>query len=155
VSVECVCVCAWGILNHLPSSLPLLLSTRKNVAPFSSPNPHPLTLPPQSRLYSAGLAITEKAWKRVITKHTFVGEGFTRKPPKFERFIRPMALRSTKAHVTHPEVWLLGDGNGRSAPALSSHLRVALGHVPLRVHATQVAVTQARLVRSFGLSPWI
>ena len=45
-----------------------------------------------------------KAWKRVITKHTFVGETFTRKPPKFERFIRPMALRSKKAHVTHPEV---------------------------------------------------
>ena len=40
----------------------------------------------------------------MITKHTFVGEGFTRKPPKYERFIRPMALRSKKAHVTHPEV---------------------------------------------------
>lgn len=47
---------------------------------------------------------TEKAWKRVVTKHTFVGEGFTRKPPKYERFIRPMALRVKKAHVTHPEV---------------------------------------------------
>eukprot|EP00042_Codosiga_hollandica_P035939 m.270253 g.270253 ORF g.270253 m.270253 type:complete len:261 (+) comp54757_c0_seq2:105-887(+) len=46
----------------------------------------------------------QKAWKRVITKHTFVGESFTRKPPKFERFIRPMALRSKKAHVTHPEL---------------------------------------------------
>jgi ribosome biogenesis protein NSA2 len=45
-----------------------------------------------------------KAWKRMITKHTYVGEAFTRKPPKFERFIRPMALRSTKAHVTHPEL---------------------------------------------------
>eukprot|EP00730_Choanoeca_flexa_P000789 TRINITY_DN10337_c0_g1_i1.p1 TRINITY_DN10337_c0_g1~~TRINITY_DN10337_c0_g1_i1.p1 ORF type:complete len:319 (+),score=63.14 TRINITY_DN10337_c0_g1_i1:848-1804(+) len=46
----------------------------------------------------------KKAWKRMITKHTFVGEGFTRKPPKYERFIRPMALRSKKAHVTHPEL---------------------------------------------------
>lgn len=46
----------------------------------------------------------KKAWKRMITKHTFVGEGFTRKPPKFERFIRPMALRSRKAQVTHPEL---------------------------------------------------
>ena len=46
----------------------------------------------------------KKGWKRMITKHTFVGEGFTRKPPKFERFIRPMALRSRKAQVTHPEV---------------------------------------------------
>lgn len=26
----------------------------------------------------------------MVTKPCFVGEGFTRKPPKFERFIRPM-----------------------------------------------------------------
>lgn len=45
-----------------------------------------------------------KAWKRMVTKATFVGESFTRKPPKFERFIRPMGLRYTKAHVTHPEL---------------------------------------------------
>lgn len=46
----------------------------------------------------------DKAWKRMITKVTFVGDGFTRKPPKYERFIRPRALRFTKAHVTHPEL---------------------------------------------------
>lgn len=46
----------------------------------------------------------KKAWKRMITKMTFVGEGFTRNPPKFERFIRPMALRAKKANVTHPEL---------------------------------------------------
>jgi ribosome biogenesis protein NSA2 len=40
----------------------------------------------------------------MITKPTFVGQGFTRKPPKYERFIRPMALRYKKAHVTHPEL---------------------------------------------------
>lgn len=45
-----------------------------------------------------------KGWKRMVTKACFVGEGFTRKPPKFERFIRPMALRVKKAHVTHPEL---------------------------------------------------
>ncbi|KAI8920606.1 ribosomal protein S8e/ribosomal biogenesis NSA2 [Entophlyctis helioformis] len=45
-----------------------------------------------------------KSWKRIVTKATFVGEGFTRKPPKYERFIRPMALRYKKAHVTHPEL---------------------------------------------------
>ena len=45
-----------------------------------------------------------KQWKRMITKATFVGDGFTRKPPKFERFIRPAALRVKKAHVTHPEL---------------------------------------------------
>ena len=26
----------------------------------------------------------------MVTKPCYVGEGFTRKPPKFERFIRPM-----------------------------------------------------------------
>jgi ribosome biogenesis protein NSA2 len=46
----------------------------------------------------------QKEWKRVVRKVTFVGEGFTRKPPKYERFIRPAALRFKKAHVTHPEL---------------------------------------------------
>lgn len=45
-----------------------------------------------------------KQWKRMITKATFVGAGFTRKPPKYERFIRPSGLRFTKANVTHPEL---------------------------------------------------
>jgi len=45
-----------------------------------------------------------KEWKRMVTKVTFVPEGFTRKPPKFERFIRPTGLRFKKAHVTHPEL---------------------------------------------------
>lgn len=39
----------------------------------------------------------KKSWKRVVTKMTFVGQGFTRKPPKYERFIRPSGLRTTKA----------------------------------------------------------
>lgn len=45
-----------------------------------------------------------RQWKRMITKATFVGPGFTRKPPKYERFIRPSGLRFTKANVTHPEL---------------------------------------------------
>ncbi|KAJ2622322.1 Ribosome biogenesis protein [Coemansia sp. RSA 1358] len=45
-----------------------------------------------------------KSWKRMVTKPTFVGDGFTRKPPKYEHFIRPMALRYKKANVTHPEL---------------------------------------------------
>lgn len=44
-----------------------------------------------------------KAWKRMVTKATFVGEGFTRKPVKMERFVRPMALRFKRANVTHRE----------------------------------------------------
>ena len=46
----------------------------------------------------------KKMWKRMITKPTFVGSNFTRKAPKYERFIRPTGLRLTKAHVTHPEL---------------------------------------------------
>ncbi|KAK9808323.1 hypothetical protein WJX73_001429 [Symbiochloris irregularis] len=46
----------------------------------------------------------QKQWKRMVTKVTFVGHSFTRKPPKYERFIRPTGLRMTKAHVTHPEL---------------------------------------------------
>ncbi|KAL8116076.1 hypothetical protein AgCh_022533 [Apium graveolens] len=45
-----------------------------------------------------------KQWKRMLTKVTFVGQGFTRKPPKYERLIRPSGLRFTKAHVTHPDL---------------------------------------------------
>lgn len=45
-----------------------------------------------------------KSWKRMVTKPCFVGESFTRKPPKYERFIRPMSMRMKKAHVTHPEL---------------------------------------------------
>jgi len=45
-----------------------------------------------------------KEWKRMVTKVTFVGDSFTRKAPKFERFIRPSGLRFKKAHVTHPEL---------------------------------------------------
>lgn len=44
-----------------------------------------------------------KSWKRMVLKATFVGEGFTRKPVKMERFVRPMALRYKKANVTHRE----------------------------------------------------
>ncbi|TLS28121.1 hypothetical protein PpBr36_00132, partial [Pyricularia pennisetigena] len=45
-----------------------------------------------------------KSWKRMVTKPTFVGQNFTRRNPKYERFIRPMGLRYKKAHVTHPEL---------------------------------------------------
>eukprot|EP00916_Digyalum_oweni_P001842 GHVL01003529.1.p1 GENE.GHVL01003529.1~~GHVL01003529.1.p1 ORF type:complete len:261 (+),score=39.95 GHVL01003529.1:27-809(+) len=46
----------------------------------------------------------KKVWKRVINKATFVGEDFTRKPPKYERYIRPTGMRFKTAHVTHPEL---------------------------------------------------
>lgn len=43
-------------------------------------------------------------WKRMVTKPCFVGSDFTRKPPKYERFIRPMAMRLKTAQVHHPEL---------------------------------------------------
>uniref|UniRef100_A0A8C6R0L8 Ribosome biogenesis protein NSA2 homolog n=1 Tax=Nannospalax galili TaxID=1026970 RepID=A0A8C6R0L8_NANGA len=46
----------------------------------------------------------KKAWKRMVTKVCFGSDGFMRKPPKYETFIRPMGLRLKNAHVTHPEL---------------------------------------------------
>lgn len=40
-----------------------------------------------------GRKTAKKAWKRMVTKPTFVGPDFTRRNPKYERFIRPMGLR--------------------------------------------------------------
>ncbi|KAI9694389.1 MAG: Ribosome biogenesis protein [Bathelium mastoideum] len=48
-----------------------------------------------------GKKTAKKSWKRMVTKPTFVGPDFTRRPVKYERFIRPMGLR---ANVTHPEL---------------------------------------------------
>ena len=46
----------------------------------------------------------KKSWKRMVTKVTFVGQGFTRKPPKYERFIRPSGL------CAHPACWCISLG---------------------------------------------
>lgn len=59
----------------------------------------------------------KKSWKRVVTKVTFVDENFTRKPPKYERFIRPSGLRMKKAHVRRPHV-----------PLHRSHVAAIAGH---------------------------
>lgn len=45
-----------------------------------------------------------KTWKRLIDKISFVGNDFTRKNPKFERYIRPSSLRFKKANVYHSEL---------------------------------------------------
>lgn len=42
-----------------------------------------------------GRKTAKKAWKRMVTKPTFVGPDFTRRNPKYERFIRPMGLRKS------------------------------------------------------------
>ncbi|KAL8917028.1 MAG: hypothetical protein Q9208_008203 [Pyrenodesmia sp. 3 TL-2023] len=56
------------------------------------------------KVVKTGKKTAKKGWKRMITKPTFVGPSFTRRPVKYERFIRPMGLRYKKAHVTHPEL---------------------------------------------------
>lgn len=56
------------------------------------------------RVVRTGKKTAKKGWKRMVTKPTFVGPDFTRRPVKYERFIRPMGLRYKKANVTHPEL---------------------------------------------------
>lgn len=46
----------------------------------------------------------KKEWKRKITMATFLPLGTTRKAPKYERFVRPAALRYRHANVVHPEL---------------------------------------------------
>jgi ribosome biogenesis protein NSA2 len=56
------------------------------------------------KVVKTGKKTAKKSWKRMITKPTFVGPDFTRRPVKYERFIRPMALRNRFANVTHTEL---------------------------------------------------
>ncbi|KAL8677053.1 MAG: hypothetical protein Q9186_006482 [Xanthomendoza sp. 1 TL-2023] len=56
------------------------------------------------KVVKTGKKTAKKGWKRLITKPTFVGPNFTRRPVKYERFIRPMSLRYKKTHVTHPQL---------------------------------------------------
>ena len=95
-----------------------------------------------------------KAWKRMVTKVTFVGEGFTRKPPKFERFIRPMALRFKKAHVTHPELRatfclpIIGVKKNPSSPMYTSLGVITKGTI------IEVNVSELGLVTQAGKVVW-
>ncbi|XP_067000271.1 ribosome biogenesis protein NSA2 homolog [Anabrus simplex] len=95
-----------------------------------------------------------KAWKRMVTKVTFVGEGFTRKPPKFERFIRPMALRFKKAHVTHPELKatfclpIIGVKKNPSSPMYTSLGVITKGTI------IEVNISELGLVTQSGKVVW-
>jgi len=96
----------------------------------------------------------KKQWKRMVTKVTFVGEGFTRKPPKFERFIRPMGLRFKKAHVTHPELKatfclpIIGVKKNPSSPLYTQLGVITKGTV------IEVNVSELGLVTSGGKVVW-
>ncbi|ESU37637.1 Ribosomal protein S8e [Giardia duodenalis] len=95
-----------------------------------------------------------KQWKRVITKATFVGLGFTRKAPKYERFIRPSALRYRHAHVVHPELkstHMLEIIGVKKNP--SSHLYTDLG-VMTKGTVIEVNVADLGLVTQGGKVVW-
>lgn len=95
-----------------------------------------------------------KSWKRLVTKVTYVGENFTRKPPKFERFIRPMGLRMNKAHVTHPELKttfylpIIGVKKNPSSPMLTSLGVITKGTV------IEVNISDLGLVTQTGKVVW-
>lgn len=96
----------------------------------------------------------KKAWKRMVTKVCFVGDGFTRKPPKYERFIRPMGLRFKKAHVTHPELKatfclpILGVKKNPSSPLYTTLGVITKGTV------IEVNVSELGLVTQGGKVVW-
>ena len=96
----------------------------------------------------------QKQWKRMVTKVTFVGEDFTRKPPKYERFIRPTALRFKKAHVTHPELKstfhldILGVKKNPQSPMYTSLGVITKGTI------IEVNVSELGLVTQTGKVVW-
>ena len=96
----------------------------------------------------------KKQWKRMVTKVTFVGDTFTRKPPKFERFIRPMGLRFKSAHVTHPELKstfhlpIIGVKKNPSSPMYTSLGVITKGTV------IEVNVSELGLVTQSGKVVW-
>jgi ribosome biogenesis protein NSA2 len=95
-----------------------------------------------------------KNWKRMITKVTFVGDAFTRKAPKYERFIRPSGLRFKKAHVTHPELKttfcldMLGVKKNPSSPLYTNLGVITKGTI------IEVNVSELGLVTQSGKVVW-
>lgn len=86
---------------------------------------------------------------------TFVGTGFTRKPPKYERFIRPTGLRITKVRcslVTN-SVYPLSDHTG--SPDLAFALTPNLRFVGLHIYAStkQLFTVEAHRLVWLVLSP--
>jgi ribosome biogenesis protein NSA2 len=77
----------------------------EKAAKFSVPLPKVRGISEQEmfKVVSSGKR-AKKSWKRVVTKPTFVGPDFTRTAVKYERFIRPLALRWKRANVTHTEL---------------------------------------------------
>ena len=117
------------------------------------PKVKPLTEDEMFKVLRTGVR-RKKAWKRMVNKVTFVGEDFTRKPPKYERFIRPMALRFKKAHVTHPELqatFCLDIISVKKNP--QSHMYTGLG-VITKGTVIEVNVSDLGLVTPGGKVVW-
>lgn len=94
-----------------------------------------------------------KHWKRVVLKPTFVGE-YTRRPPMFERFIRPMALRYTHANVSHPDLkatFQLPIISVKSSPHSAAH--TSLG-VLTKGTVIEVNVSELGMVAPNGRIVW-
>lgn len=95
-----------------------------------------------------------KSWKRIVNKPCFVGDNFTRKIPKQERFIRPMALRFKNAHVSHPDLkttFNLPILNIKTNP--HSRLYTSLG-VLTRGTIIEVNVSELGIVETSGKVVW-
>merc|ERR1712019_180759 len=96
----------------------------------------------------------KKQWKRMVTKVCVVPDNYTRKAPKYERFIRPMGLRFKKAHVTHPELQatfclpIVGVKKNPSSPMYTSLGVVTKGTV------IEVNVSELGLVTQGGKVVW-
>jgi len=96
----------------------------------------------------------KKQWKRMITKVCFVGDTFTRKNPKYERFIRPTGLRFKKAHVSHPELKttfhldILGVKKNPQSPTYTSLGIITRGTI------LEVNVSELGLVSQTGKVIW-
>src|SRR5271163_3932267 len=74
----------------------------EKVAKFSVPVPKVKGISEEEmfKVVKTGKKTAKKSWKRMITKPTFVGPDFTRRPVKYERFIRPMGLRYKYASLS-------------------------------------------------------
>jgi len=118
------------------------------------PKVRPIADAEMFKVLYTGKKTKKKSWKRMITKVTFVGDGFTRKPPKYERFIRPRALRFKKAHCTHPELKatfcleIIGVKKNPQSPMFTSLGIVTKGTV------IEVNVSELGLVTNSGQVVW-
>lgn len=103
---------------------------------------------------SMGKKIQKKGWKRIVTKPTFVGQDFTRRPLKYERFLRPIGLRHKYVNLTY-----LILGVAIRIPILSAKknlpnpLYTQLGVLikgTVEVNVSELGMTTTSLAKSFG-----